>query len=292
MKRIALALALAALAASGCGAKRTAAASQPTPAAFDATKSDPKALATVDAGLTALGGYDKWTAVKELDFDLKYHADGKLQGWFKHKWDRWNGRHRFAMGDAGSLGGDEDKVAWIDVRYDLYNDAVIPFAMYKGKPIMEEDARKQVPTAKKNLWTNAYLLVLVYKVRDPGVILQDGGETKAVQGADDLCQPSCQSVKVTFDPAVGSDTWQIDYNATTHLPQMVEKILPQGRLAYRIDQWADAGGLKFPAKLTNVGLNTEYYEFLDVGTGEPRDSDFDPPIDRAQGDSFSNNKGH
>jgi hypothetical protein len=292
MKRIVLALALAATAAAGCGPKRTAAASQPTPAAFDSSKSDPKALANADAMLTALGGYDKWTAIKELDFELKHYADGKLDGWFRHKWDRWNGRHRYAMGDAATLAGDADKVAWLDVRYDIYNDAVTPFGIFKGKPIMEEDARKQVPGAKKALSQIAYPLFLLYKLRDPGVHLADGGDVPATKGAEDLCQPSCVGIKVTFDPEVGTDTWQVDVNSGTHLPQMIEKILPQGRLAFRIDQWADAGGLKWPAKLTNVGMNTEWYEFLDIGVTEPRDSDFDAPIDRTQGDSFSNNKGH
>src|SRR5262245_8223321 len=97
MKRTAVA---AALAAAACAPHaRSTAASQPS-AAFDPSGSDPRALAIVDAGLAALGGYDRWFAVEELRFELRYTRDGKLTGWFQHRWDRWNGRHDFAMADA------------------------------------------------------------------------------------------------------------------------------------------------------------------------------------------------
>lgn len=286
MKRIVVAVALAAVAAAACGPKRTSAASQPTPAAFDPSKSDAKTLATVDAMLTALGGYDKWQSLKELRFELKYHGEGKLQGWFKHTWDRWNGREHFEMADANSLAaGDPAKIVWLDIRFDMFDASKLPFGTFGGQPLGEDDVKKYIAGAKQNLEQNSYFLVVLYKLHDPGVHLSDGGEVKDFQGATDLCKPSCTGVKVTFDPEVGKDTWQIDVNTDTHQPQMIEKIVDQGRIAYRIDGWTDAGGLKWPAKVTNVGVPTEFFEFDNIVVDEPSDAEFSPGVDRSQGNA-------
>ena len=40
-------------------------------------------------------GPGAWSSVKQIKWDQSYMRDGKLAGWFKHSWDRWNGRHRF-----------------------------------------------------------------------------------------------------------------------------------------------------------------------------------------------------
>ena len=88
----ALLLTASALALAACGGGRTTAATQPSPAAFDPAKSDPKAVAAVDAMLGVLGGPGAWTNVKQVQWDQKYTRDGKVAGWFKHSWDRWNGR--------------------------------------------------------------------------------------------------------------------------------------------------------------------------------------------------------
>ena len=50
------AIALSIAAAAGCGPARTSAATQSTIKAFDASKSDPKAVAIADEVLNALGG--------------------------------------------------------------------------------------------------------------------------------------------------------------------------------------------------------------------------------------------
>ena len=288
MKRIALA---AALAAAACGAKRTTAASQPSPAAFDASKSDPKAIATVDAAIAALGGYDKWSSIKELRFELKYNADGKVQGWFKHKWDRWNGRHDFAMADAATIASpDPTKVAWLEVHYDMFDADRIPWGTYQGQPLAEPDARKYAPIAKQHLAVDAYMMMLVYKLRDPGVHLASS-DAKDLVGADDLCKPACDTVKVTFAPEVGKDTWLIDFNTESHLPQVIEKqINENGVAAYRIDGWLDAGGLKWPAKLSNIGVPAEFFEFAAVSVGEPADEDYIAPVDRSMSNATAAGK--
>src|SRR5262245_42076775 len=174
MKGILLA---AALAAAACGPKRTTAASQPTPAAFDATKSDPKALATVDAGLTALGGYDKWTATKELHSDTKHTNKDQTVGWYRNAWDRWNGRHLMQMADPATLKGAPEAITWLEVRYDIYDAGKLPYAAINGNPVRDAEAGQYVTAARQVLNEEAYKLLVLYKLRDPGVHLADAGES-------------------------------------------------------------------------------------------------------------------
>jgi hypothetical protein len=283
MKRIAFATALAAVAAAaGCGPKRTAAASQPTPAAFNPASSDAKAVATVDAGMAALGGYASWTKLQELKFELKYMNKNEVKGWFRHAWDRWNGRHDFEMADPATLSGPPDKIGWLDVKYDLFNSDGLPFATYNGKELSHEEARKYREIGRQHLHEDAYLLLIIYKARDPGVHLSDAGEAKNIIGASDICEPSCQVVKLTFDPSVGKDTWYVSYNSQTHLPQMIEKEASGGRIGYKLLDWVDAGGLKWPTKLVNVGLPDEVFRFENIVVDEPKESTYVPSVDRAQ----------
>jgi len=282
MKRIAFAAALVTVAAAGCGPKRTSAASQPMPAAFDPASSEAKAVATVDAGMAALGGYAKWTALKELKFELKYENKGEVKGWFRHAWDRWNGRHDFWMADPATLAGPPDKVGWLDVKYDLFDNDRLPFATYNGHELTHEEARKYRDIARQHLNEDAYLLLVIYKARDPGVHLAEAGETKNIVGANEVCNPSCNVVKVTFDPSVGKDTWFISYNSQSHLPEMIEKQANGGRIGYKLLDWVDAGGLKWPTKLVNVGLPDEVFEFASIKVGDPQDSTYVPSINRSQ----------
>jgi len=269
---VAIAGALAALA--GCGAQRTAAATQPTPAAFEPSGSDAKALEVVDAAQAALGGYDKWVAVKELSFDVKYNMDGALKAYYRHSWDRWNGRHHMETANLAS-GAKPEEMPWQVVMYDLFDNSRRPVATYDGGPVMAEEAKKAAEVARTRLAEDAYFLTIVYKLRDPGVHLNDAGEVKDVKGA---CVPSCRTVKVTFAPSVGTDTWFVNFNSESKLPEVIEKQKGGGRLGYRLSDWHDAGGLKWPGKFQNLGLEGEIILYENVQIGEPEDSTYMPTV--------------
>lgn len=255
----------------GCPKPRTAAMTQPTPAAFDAAASDKKALEVADAGLVALGGYDKWSGLKELRFEEKISHDGQLKLWTIDQWDRWNGRHNAKRVSIASLAsGKPDDVKISEVRYDLFDTGKKPYAIFDGKPLPHQDAMTAVGDARKHLAQDAYLLTLIYRVRDPGVHLATGGETK-IEGT---CNPSCQNIKITFDAGVGKDTYFINYNTTTKLPEVIEQQTPQGKIGYQILGWADAGGLKWPTKLQNIGMKGEIIEFSSIAVGTPDDNDY------------------
>jgi len=102
------------------------------------------------------------------------------------------------------------------------------------------------------LLNTAYPVMIVYKLRDPGVKLASGDDVNVVPGADDLCKPSCNTVKVSFDPSVGTDSWQIEFNSASHLPEVILQQTAKGQAALRVDGWIDAAGLKWPAKLSGA----------------------------------------
>lgn len=263
---LALATVLAA-ALAGCPKPRTSAATQPTPAAFDPAASDAKALELADASLAALGGYDKWTGLKELSFTAKYKLNDELKSWVMHKWDRWNGRHNFQYVELSSITGKPDDIKIHEVRYDLFDKSRKPYATFDGKEIMRADAEQAAIQAAKRLSEEGYLITVIYRVRDPGVILKMGAPVK-IEGKCD----ACESVNLTFDPAVGKDTWVVSYDPATKLPVAIgQEVAGKGLIGYRIEGWHDAGGLKWPAGLHNIGLAGEIWELSDVGVGEPDD---------------------
>ena len=265
-------LALLVLLAAGCPKSRTTAATQPTPAAFDPKTSDAKALEIVDAGIAAIGGHAAWEAVKELSFDVEYSLDGTVQSHTSHSWDRWNGRHNFqAVNMETTKSGKPDDVKVSEVRYDLFDTGRLPFATYDGHELDRAESATAAAQAKKRLNEEGYLMTLIHKVRDPGVHLAHAGQAK-VEGA---CDPSCDTIKVTFDSIVGKDVWYVNYNSTTHLPEVIEsEVAGKGRIGYKIDGWNDAGGLKFPAKLQNLGLKGEIFSFSNVKVAEPEDNTY------------------
>ncbi len=264
-----------ALGAAACGPGRTSAATQPTPAAFDQAQSDAAAVELVDASLEALGGHATWDAVKELRFEAKYFFESQLQSWARHAWDRWNGRHNYQSADLATDDGRPDSLKWMIVFYDLFDAEVPPHASYGGREVAREDAERFRNDARKRLASDAYMLTMVHKLRDPGVKLTLDGEVKDVDG---VCAAGCKTVKVTFDPAVGEDVWFVNYDNATKLPEIIEKQAGAGRIGFQILAWTEVGGLKFPTKLQNMGLDGEVFEFAEIKIGAPDDQLYIPQV--------------
>src|SRR5262245_44612143 len=88
-----------AMVVAGCGAGRTTFASYPSgAAAFDRATSDPKAVEIADKVITAAGGHDKWTGVKQIRWTQSItQGEGKPAVMFDEAWDRWNGRHHLQI---------------------------------------------------------------------------------------------------------------------------------------------------------------------------------------------------
>jgi hypothetical protein len=277
----ALLLAGATACGGGAAAQRTAAASQPTPAAFDPAQSDAQALAVVDATIAAVGGAAAWEQVKQIQWESKYHQNAQFAGWFKHAWDRWNGRHRLETVDMAAYqeaekAGKTGDVKWVVAMYDLFDRQGSAQATYGGLLVTEQDRDKLVGEAYQRWQIDSYMLAMVHKLRDPGVILGYVGETQEANGK---CQGGCVVIKVSFAPGVGTDAYFLNVNKGTNLPDVIEKQLPGGTLGYAVEAWAEAGGLKFPAKLRNLGVD-ETISFENIRVGEPDDSLYRAPVQR------------
>lgn len=281
----ALILTASALALAACGGGRTTAATQASPAAFDPSKSDPKAVAAVDAMLGALGGPGAWTNVKQVQWDQKYTRDGKVAGWFKHSWDRWNGRHRFEEVNIQSLEkakaeGKDNEIKTTVAMYDLFDHDGNGFATFDGQVVATADRDRIVDGAYKNWVADSYRLFAPYKAKDPGVILALQPPRQPQNG---LCTPGCDVVKIGFAPEVGKDTWYLSINTQSHLPEILERDIPAaggqqaGRLGFALRDWVSAGPIKVPGKIENLGMS-EVFEISDVKVGEPEDSLYIPNV--------------
>jgi hypothetical protein len=255
----------------GCPSTRTSAATQPTPAAFQPAASDPKALEIVDAALLALNAGDKWAKVKELRFEVKYSTSGTLQARFEHSWDLWNGRHALKTANMATIENREDDIKWHDVRYDIFKTDVIFWASYAKEEKARSDYAAAAEQARVRLREDGYRFTMVYKLRDPGVKLTATGALAPSAG---VCEPSCNTVKVSFDPAVGTDTWYVHFNKNSNLPEIMEQETSKGRLAYRIANWVEVGGLKWPTLLSNIRPGGDTFEFTGIAVGEPRGSTY------------------
>lgn len=283
-------LAVSLISLTSCAPPRTAAATQTTPAAFDAAQSDPKALAEVDAMMTALGGA-QWASVKQLRWDLKYYQEDKMVNWMRHSWDIWNGRHRFEFVDGPGL---EAYIAGTKKDPPVTDPPVFTLAMYdlfdhdgkgfvtnterEGKPgdagAMAADRDRIVEQAYEAWKRDSYQIAMFFKLKDPGVKLKYVGERQKV---GDVCVTACLDIEVTFIQP-GTDTYHVYLNKDTRIPEAVEQVLADGRsLTMAITSWTDMNGMKFPEKFKNIGPSEET-RIENIQVGEPASALYVPRI--------------
>jgi hypothetical protein len=253
--------ALACISVVSCGSKGpTAAATQPTPAAFDPASSDPEAVKLVDGVVAGLGGDAAWARVKELSFSVTYLDGDTTMARFEHVWDRWNGRHHFAARTQGADGATHLQ----EVKHDLFDASAKPWVALDGAEGGTAEQRAEIVSiARQRLKEDAYFLAFLYKLKDPGVKLTIDNLEITVEGSG-VCQPSCTSVMVSFDPGVGTDRWNVNINNETKQPQVIEKVTDAGRIGYELAGWTDAGGLRWPTRFQNLGLPSEVIVYSDV----------------------------
>jgi len=236
------ALAIALSAACG-GAQRTSPATQPGVAAFDPAGSDPKALALVDQALAALGGREAWDKVKQIRWDQRYSRDGAVLGINSHAWDRWNGRHRYESVSIESMKkaekeGRPDDVQVSVAMYDLFDHRGKGTVMLGSERADSATRDRVIEGAYKAFLSDSYRLAAVYKLKDPGVKLALDEPSQPIK---DYCKPSCDVVRVTFAPEVGSDTWLVGFNSQSKLPELLAQQMGNSRAGYGLSagpRWA------------------------------------------------------
>ena len=130
-----------------------------------------------------------------------------------------------------------------------------------------------------NRWkTDAYLLALPFKVKDPGVNLKYDGEVPS----DEFCPEGCEVIEVTFAEGVGTDTYRLNIGKEDSMPKLVELIRAEGKSAYTFGKWTTVGGLKFATERDNIGArkggSPETLTFSNLEIGEPDDMLYIPRV--------------
>lgn len=265
--------------ASACGPGRTAAATQPTPKAFDPSKSDAKSLQVVDAMQAAIGSA-RWATVKQIQWVQQTVSGEDLKTWVKHAWDIWNGRHRCEVADMTTYQKptpekpNPDPPAWSTAMYDLFDvDSSSGYASNQNGELGADD-RKALKKICFDVWKqHSYQLAMFHKLKDPGVSLSYQGQMKDVnvEGIGVLCKEGCDSVKVSFAPEVGGDTWWVHVNSASKLPEVVEQqpAGKTGRIGLLVGAWTDVGGLKFPGELRDAATRTVVFKASEIKIGDP-----------------------
>lgn len=239
--------------------------------AFDATKSDAKAVGIVDKALGTLGGLETWAAVKQVRWDTKVMFGEDLRSQYKHAWDRWNGRHRYENLDLAShkkaLQYNDDKMRkWGVIFYDLFRGR--GFATWGGKEVDSGTRAKMLEIAKKRFGEDTFMVYGIYKLKDPGVELKYDSETGESFGR---CKPKCHRIKVTFDSRIGKDTYFFAINTETNMPEFIQKKIASGLLTYSFDKWVTVSGLKVATEFQNMGEKKEIVKVSNVKMGSPDD---------------------
>jgi hypothetical protein len=134
--------------------------------------SDPKAIAVAERVMQALGGADAWNATRYLRFDFAVDRGGKTLMRRAHTWDKWSGRYRVEAKDKDG----KDMVVTMNLNSKQGSATV------GGTPLAGAALRKALDDAYA-MWVNdSYWLLMPYKLRDPGVMLEYAGEQK--KGSD------------------------------------------------------------------------------------------------------------
>jgi hypothetical protein len=265
-----------------CGG-RTSPATQPAPAGWDPSKNDPKAVEAAQAMLGALGGATAWAGVKQIEWDVRVVINSKVEALYHHAWDLWNARHRLETTNMAShreaeAEGDPARVKKSIAMYRLF-ERDRGAAFWDKQEVASDDRKKMIATAYERWRTDAYLLVFPYKLLDPGVNLAYEGESK-----DQHCPDICDIIKVTFDPGVGEDTYYVNINRKTKLPDILEiQVKGKGRIAYKLGNWVDVGGLKLAQERDNLGIRdagggSEIWHFEKIEIDAPDDDLYVPQV--------------
>jgi hypothetical protein len=164
---------------------------------------DPKAVALADRVLQALGGKEAWDNVRYLRFDFGVERDGKMQS-RSHTWDKWTGRYRL---ESQTREG-EPTVVLMNVNTKEGK------AWIKGQPADAEKEKELVQRAYGAWINDTYWLLMPYKMKDPGVVLQYAGEEKGDGATWDKVLLSFDNVGLTprdkYWAFVNRDTGLVD----------------------------------------------------------------------------------
>ncbi len=207
--------------------------------------SDPGAIAMAGKVMGALGGQQRWDALRGLRWTFGVATHDTVLTSRRHAWDKFTGWHRVE-------GRTRAGVSFVFVHR-LFSDE--GHAWMNGNPI-EGDSLKKLMAQANSLWINdTYWMLMPYKLRDPGVILKDDG------GADSEGK-AYQKLALSFDHVgqTPGDRYWVYVDPQNSRVVRWEMILqgdpPAGPpAAYSWEDWEQHDGLWFPTAHRNGTRN-------------------------------------
>ena len=258
--------------ATACGPGRSTYARYPGGAVtFDRTTQDAKALELADKVIAAAGGADKWTGAKQLRWELSITVDGNEVIGGEQAWDRWNGRH------WGKARRDKD---FIVVMRSLYADDGKVYMDKEGHGNLrkiEGGANEAIDMAKKRWEFDTVMLFMPWLLEEPGTKLELAGEAQSEDG-----KPQ-DVLKVSLDPkdttrkAIYFVVVDRETNRIARIEIQKAGSAENERQGYVFANWSEAGGLKYPGQVQNLGMKTELVTFKDLKISGPDEDLWTPP---------------
>jgi hypothetical protein len=230
-------LCVALLAALGCLAAQRARA--------EVVPSDPKAIAIADQVMTALGGRERWDALKGLRWSFEFAVGDTIKSSRRHAWDKQTGWHR--VEGVNRSGQPFVLIEQLDGKGGM---------AWMNHNAIQGDSLAKLMKRAKSLWTNdTYWMLMPYKLRDPGVTLKYAGESK--QGAITYDRLALSFDQVGETPG---DHYWVFVNRANHRIEKWEFVL-QGEKPpaekWTWEGWEQHDGLWFPTA-HRQGANTLY----------------------------------
>ena len=234
------------------------------PADAPPLKADPKAAAIADQVMDALGGKKAWDDMHYIRFEFGMEKDGKFQG-RSHTWDKWTGRYRL----EGKTPDGKSYVTLMNVNTKEGS------AWMDGKKLEGDDAKKALEKAY-GAWVNdTYWLLMPYKLKDPGVILEYGGEAKEPGGM-------CDKLVLTFDNVglTPKDKYWVYVNRDNHLVDRWDYVLKGEKVpptTWQWKNWEKHGSVMFSTERMNPKQGMKLLMPVHDMASAPQDAVFTSP---------------
>jgi hypothetical protein len=232
------------------------------PACAELPDSEARAVAVADRVMKALGGKERWDALRGLRWTFEVTVNDTVRPGRHHTWDKHTGWQRVegktASGDAfvfvSQIDGTGTPRAWIN-----------------GTAI-EGDSLQKLATRSRALWINdSYWFLMPYKLRDPGVRLQMATDTTI--GGVNYDRITLSFEKVGNTPG---DRYWVYVNKANDRVERWEHLLQNATpppVMWTWEGWQQHGGLWFPTAHRREGraimtTNVQTLDSIPAGTFE------------------------
>ena len=235
------------------------------PAAADSSRvSDPQAVAIADQVMVALGGKQRWDALRGLRWSFEVSSNDTVRSVRHHSWDKYTGWHKVS-------GKTRAGVDYLFI-HKLNSDEGMA---WMGGAKIEGDSLKKLLKRSNSLWINdSYWMQMPYKLRDPGVTLKYAGSKRLGDYVYDKLALSFDKVGDT-----PGDHYWVYVNRANHRIDRWDMVLQGSQPppdSYTWDDWEQHDGLWFATAKHGADKHVIYTRAIETVRSFPA-SEFTQP---------------